>query len=204
MLTVGLTGSVASGKSTVARVWAEAGVPVVSADELARRAVRPGSSGLEEVARAFGEEILAPDGSLDRGALRRRVFRDEKARRRLEGILHPRIEALRRRWIEERREEGAPLVVAEVPLLFEVGLADDFDVTVVVHAGREERLRRLVEERGLAEDEARRMIDAQLDPEEKRRRADVVLENDGTIAELEERADRLLDRLRAGAAGGRS
>lgn len=202
MLTVGLTGSVASGKSAVARVWAEAGVPVVSADELARRVVEPGSPGLDEVVDAFGEGILAPDGSLDRGALRKRVFRDEEARRRLEAILHPRIEALRRRWLEERRREGEALVVAEIPLLFEVGLEDAFDVTVVVHAGREERLRRLVEDRGLAEDEARRMIDAQLDPEEKRRRADAVLENDGTVAELEERARRLLDRLRSRAAGG--
>lgn len=202
MLTVGLTGSVASGKSTLARVWSEAGVPVVSADELARRVVRPGSPGLDEVVEAFGEEVLGPDGGLDRGALRRRVFRDDADRRRLEAILHPRIEALRRRWLEERRREGAPLVVAEIPLLFEVGLDDAFDVTVVVHAAREERLRRLVEERGLAEEEARRMIDAQLDPEEKRRRADVVLENDGTIAELEEEARRLLERLRARAAGG--
>jgi len=202
VLTVGLTGSVASGKSAVARVWAEAGVPVVSADELARRVVEPGSPGLDEVVDAFGEGILAPDGSLDRGALRKRVFRDEEARRRLEAILHPRIEALRRRWLEERRREGEALVVAEIPLLFEVGLDDAFDVTVVVHAGREERLRRLVEDRGLAEDEARRMIDAQLDPEEKRRRADAVLENDGTVAELEERARRLLDRLRSRAAGG--
>lgn len=201
MLTVGLTGSVASGKSTVARVWAEAGVPVVSADELARRVVEPGSPGLDEVVEAFGEEVVAPDGSLDRGALRKRVFRDDEARRNLEAILHPRIEALRRRWIEERRREGAPLVVAEIPLLFEVGLDDAFDVTVVVHAGREECLRRLVEDRGLDEDEARRMIDAQLDPEEKRRRADVVLENDGTVAELEERARGLLERLRARAAG---
>lgn len=196
MLTVGLTGSVASGKSTVARLWADEGVPVVSADDLARRVVEPGSEGLAEVVEAFGPGVLAPDGTLDRDALRDRVFRDSGARRRLEAILHPRIAALREGWTAARRAEGAELVVAEIPLLYEAGLADDFDVVVVVHASTRERLRRLVEERGLEPDDARRIMESQMDADEKRRRADRVLENDGTRDDLGRAARALLDELR--------
>lgn len=196
MLSVGLTGSVASGKSTVARVWAGRGVPVVSADALARRVVEPGGEGLSEVVEAFGPGVLRDDGTLDREALRARVFGDDEARRRLEAILHPRIARLRDAWTAEREAEGAELVVAEIPLLFEAELEDEYDVTVVVHASREARLRRLAEERGIEADEARRIMDAQMDPAEKRRRADYVLENDGSLEELREAALELLDRLR--------
>lgn len=196
MLSVGLTGNVASGKSRVAELWAARGVPVVSADELARQVVAPGTPGLADVRRVFGDAVVAPDGSLDRAALRRIVFDDDEARRRLEGLLHPRIAALRDAWTAERRREGATLAVAEIPLLFEVGLAGDFDVTVLVDAPDEERLRRLTEDRGLAEAEARAIMAAQMDPREKRRLADVVLPNDGTLEELETRADAVLDDLR--------
>ncbi len=195
MLTVGLTGSVASGKTSVARIWRDEGVPVVSADELARRVVEPGTDGLREVVDAFGREVLRPDGTLDRDALRDRVFRDDDARRRLESILHPRIAELRERWMAGRAGEGAPLAVAEIPLLFEVGAVGDYDVTVVVHAPDAERLRRLVEDRGLEPDEARRIMESQMDPEEKRRRADRVVVNDGSLEELEARARTLLEEL---------
>lgn len=196
MIRVGLTGNVASGKSEVARAWAEAGVPVVSADELAREAVSPGSAGLREVVEAFGAEVLAPDGTLDRAGLRRRVFEDEGARRRLEGILHPRIAELREQWLRERAREEASVVVSEIPLLYESGLAGEFDVVVVVHAPREDRRRRLMERRGLSREEADRIMAAQGDPDEKRRRADHVLPNDGTLEELRARAAELLEKLR--------
>lgn len=196
MIRVGLTGNVASGKSEVARAWAEAGVPVVSADELAREAVSPGSPGLREVVEAFGAEVLAPDGTLDRAGLRRRVFEDEEARRRLEGILHPRIAQLRKQWLRERAREEASVVVSEIPLLYESGLEGEFDVVVVVHAPREDRRRRLMERRGLSREEADRIMAAQGDPDEKRRRADHVLPNDGTLEELRARAAELLEKLR--------
>ncbi len=201
MLSVALTGNVASGKSTVARLWREAGVAVVSADDLARTATEPGSEGLDEVVEAFGEDVLAEDGRLDRAALRDVVFRDDEARRRLEEILHPRIRALRDAWMEGRRAEGARLVVSEIPLLFETEMEGEFDVTVLVDAPRGERLRRLVEDRGLEADEAERIMDAQMDPDEKRRRADLVVENDGTLQDLRTRALVILDLLRARAAG---
>ncbi len=196
MRSVALTGSVGAGKSEVARAWAEAGIPVVSADDLARRAVEPGSSGLAEVRRTFGERVMAPDGTLDRRALRAHIFRDETARRRLEAILHPRVAGMREEWMSERRAEGHELVVAEIPLLFETGLDREFDVTVVVDAPVEARLRRLAERSGLGEEEARRIMTAQMDPAEKCRRAHHVLDNDGSLEQLRARAATLLETIR--------
>lgn len=206
MVSVALTGGVGAGKSEVLRLWKHAGVPVVSADELSRRAVEPGSEGLAEIRSAFGDEVIGSDGALDRARLRAIVFSDTAgadaaaARRRLEAITHPRIAALRERWTRDRAAEGHPLVVAEVPLLFEAGLETEFDVTVVVDAPDDARVRRLTETRGLPEAEARRIMAAQMDPAEKRSRADHVIMNDGTLDQLEVRSAELLERLRAEAA----
>lgn len=198
MKSVALTGNVAAGKSAVAAAWAAAGVPVVSADDLARQAAAPGTPGLADIRAAFGDGVLAADGSLDRGALGRRVFGDDGARRQLEEILHPRIWALRSAWMDARRDAGETLVVAEIPLLFETGREGDFDVVVLVDAPEEIRLERLVEQRGLSEEEARRVMAAQMDAGEKRRRAHHVLSNDGTLDALVRRAGDLLGVLRAG------
>ena len=196
MVSVVLTGGVASGKSEVLRVWEAAGVPAVSADELSRRAVQPGSEGLEEVRRAFGADVIGSDGGLDRARLRAHVFQDDAARQRLEAILQPRIGQLRERWLHARAAEGRPLVASEIPLLFEVGLERAFDVSVTVDAPDEQRLRRMVEGRGLTEAEARRIMAVQMDPAERRRRAHQVIVNDGSLAELEVRSLALLERLR--------
>jgi dephospho-CoA kinase len=203
MITVALTGNVASGKSRVARIWTEAGVPVLSADQLAREAVKPGSEGLHEVVVAFGPGVLAGDGALDRAALRARVFQDSAARRRLEGILHPRIRELRERWTSLQEMEGRDLVVAEIPLLFETGLDGEFDAIVVVHAPEALRLRRLMEDRNLDEDAARAIMAAQGDSLEKLTRADHVIVNEGTLDDLEDAALRILDDLRRKAAESR-
>lgn len=202
MLSVGLTGNVAAGKSVVARRWAEAGVPVVDADELARRAVLPGSRGLKAVRAAFGEGVIASDGTLDRAALRSVVFADADARARLEGILHPTIDGLRRAWLEARRGEGVPLAVSEIPLLFESGLEGAFDVVVLVDAPAEQRLERIVRTRGLGEAEARAVMSAQMDAAEKRARADLVIDNAGSPEALETEADRVLAELRGRAGDG--
>ena len=195
MLSVALTGGIGTGKTEVLRIWGRAGVPVVSADELSRRAVEPGSEGLAEVRRAFGDDVIAPDGGLDRARVRARVFEDEGARRRLEEILHPRIGALREQWIVARAAEGHPIVVSEIPLLYEARLQSAFDVVVVVDAPIHARLRRLTETRGLSETEARRIMATQLDPAEKRRRADYLIENDGTLEQLEQRLSALIAKL---------
>ncbi len=194
MLSVGLTGNIASGKSTVVRIWRRLGARVIDADRLARLAVAPGTPGLRNVVEEFGEEILGPEGELDREELGRRVFADPDARRRLEAIVHPEVGRLRRE--EERRiageveasGESGVVLVHDIPLLFEAGLSVDFDVVVLIDAPREERLRRLVEKRGLDPEQARQRIDAQQPAEEKRRAADLVIENDGTLDELERRA----------------
>ncbi len=202
-MTVALTGNVAAGKSTVAGLWAKAGVPVIRADDLARDAVAAGSEGLEAVVEAFGPDILRDDGTLDRAALRSRVFRNDAERRTLERILHPRIAALREQWVARRRAEGASLLVAEIPLLYEAGLDGEFDVVVFVDAPEEERLRRLMEDRGISEEEAGRIMRSQLPASEKRQRASFVLDNDGTREELRERSLALLDLLRARARAGK-
>ena len=200
MLNVALTGSVGSGKSTVAACWADAGVPVVSADELAREAVLPGTPGLKKVREAFGESVLLSEGTLDRSGLRKIVFANEERRRTLEGILHPLIQGLRAQWVEEMRSAGATLVVSEIPLLFETGAQRDFDVTVLIDAPAELRSERLERDRGLSPREAREIMAAQMDSREKRAAADLVIENAGTLDELRAAAGEVLEdlRMRAG------
>jgi dephospho-CoA kinase len=202
MLSVALTGNVAAGKSMVAARWAELGVPVISADDLARAAVVPGSAGLHAVTEAFGVDVLSADGTLDRRRVRDVVFADPTARERLEQILHPIIWTLRKKWLDQRRAEGADLVVSEIPLLFETGRQGDFDAVVLVDAPSGVRLARIIEQRGLSEEEARRVMDAQMDPASKRERSDFVLDNQGTPDELKSAADRLLDEIRGTAGSG--
>jgi len=189
VLRVALTGNIASGKSSVVDVWRRLGAAVVDADVLAREAVAPGSPGLVRVAETFGPGVLAPDGGLDRAAMRALVFADPDARRRLEAIVHPIVARLRTERERALASAGAAIVVHDSPLLFEVGLERDFDVVVVVDAPDETRLARLVELRRIDPAEARRMIDAQLPAAMKRAAADIVIENDGSRAELEARAE---------------
>ena len=196
VISVGLTGNVAAGKSTVASLWHDMGVPVVSADDLARYVVQPGSSGLAAVMEAFGEDVLQADGSLNRKALASIVFQDEEARRRLEAIVHPRIRVLRDRWMREPMAKTTAICVSEIPLLFEVGLEDEFDATVVVDAPENIRLDRLRETRGLSVERAHAIMDAQMDPGIKRERATHLLINEGDVEALEDRALEVLAKIR--------
>jgi dephospho-CoA kinase len=186
---VGLTGNIASGKSAVARVWQRLGAHVVDADELARRAVAPGSPGLAAVRAKFGDAAIAPDGSLDRARMRALVFADAAQRTALERIVHPAVARLRLQEEARLEADGARVVVHMVPLLFEAGLTDEVDTIVFVDAPEDVRLERLVRDRGLDPDEARRMIAAQVPAADKRARADILIENDGTLADLELRAE---------------
>jgi dephospho-CoA kinase len=204
MLKVGLTGNIAAGKSTVADVWRGLGATVIDADELARRAVDPGTPALDAITREWGTEVVDAGGELDRAALRRIVFSDPEARERLEQIVHPAVAGLRDELYREAEARGERLVVADIPLLFEVGLVDEFDVVVLVDAPEEARLVRLVGDRAMDPEDARRMIAAQMPAELKRARADFVIVNTGTLGEVRRRAREVWDALRrrAEATGG--
>ena len=186
---VGLTGGIGAGKSAVAARLAELGAVVIDADRVARDVVAPGTEGLAEVVATFGPEVVGPDGSLDRPALARLVFPDPDARERLEKIIHPRVRA-RTAQLVAAAPSGA-VVVNDVPLLVEAGLARTFDLVVVVLAGEETRRRRLVDHRGMTPDEAGQRIAAQATDEQRRAVADVVLDNDGSLADLRAAVDRL-------------
>lgn len=200
---VGLTGTVAAGKSTVAGHLAERGATVIDADELAREIVRPGSPAYARIREAFGKGVIAPDGTIDRSALRDAAFADNRARERLEEISHAGIRELRARRIAEAAAAGVRVIVEEVPLLFEVGLEDDYDMIVVVDAPREMREARTLGSRGWTAEEFAAIDAAQLAASEKRRRADRVLDNRGDPAELDDAARRLWrEILRAAGEGG--
>jgi dephospho-CoA kinase len=195
VLRVGLTGGIGSGKSTVAAIWRERGVPVIDADDLADEVVAPGSDALREIAAAWPQAIAA-DGTLDRPELAGIIFVDADARRRLNAIVHPRVRAL----ADEREAAaaaGAPggIVVHAVPLLFESDYAASCQATVVVVAPEAARVARVIERDGWSETAIRQRMLAQIDPEEARRRADYAIENDGDLASLRLRANAVLDRL---------
>lgn len=196
MLIVGLTGNVGAGKSTVAEQWRQAGVPVASADEFARQATAPGSPALARIAKLFGPSILGPDGGLDRGVARRLVFPDDDARRKLEEVVHPEVRRLRNEWMEVQRAADARLVAWEVPLLFETGMEREVDVVVLVDAPVSLRRKRIMETRGLDANIAELVIASQDPAENKRDRADYVVDNGGALAELAERAAGVLDDLK--------
>lgn len=196
MLIVGLTGNVAAGKSTVADLWREVGVPVVSADSLSRQAVQPGSPALEEIVKLFGPEVLTPNGELDRPALRRIVFADPAFRFQLERIVHPVVRSLRDRWTERQRARGATFVVWEVPLLFETGMDAEVDVVVLVDSPVKVRQQRMVKDRGLSTEDAKSVMAAQMSATQKRKRANIVLDNDDSREELARRAADVLKQLR--------
>jgi dephospho-CoA kinase len=187
MLVVGLTGNIASGKSTVAQLLSERGATIIDADVLARRAVELGTPAFEKIVRRWGTSVLAPDGHLDRGALRRAVFGDQQQLEELNRIVHPEVERLRQRLLEEARQRGDRIVVCDIPLLFEKHMAQQFDRIILVDAPRPLRLERLVRDRGLRETEAMDMIAAQMPAELKRAGTDFIIENDGTLNVLEQR-----------------
>ncbi|HSN89714.1 MAG TPA: dephospho-CoA kinase [Anaeromyxobacteraceae bacterium] len=198
MRLVGLTGGIATGKSTFAALLRARGVPVVDADALARAAVAPGTPVLAEIARTFGPEVIAADGTLDRRRTAALVFADPETRRRLEAITHPAVRRLLQEEAARLAAEGHPLAFYDVPLLFEVGLERELDSVVVVHSPRSLQRERLARRDGLGPAEAEARLAAQMDVEEKAARADFVVENAGPPEALGEKADRLLADLRRG------
>lgn len=194
VLRIGLTGGIGSGKSTVARRLVARGAVLVDSDVLAREVVAAGSDGLAAIVGAFGERVLGPDGELDRPALAAVVFGDADARQRLNGIVHPRVRD--RTAVLIAAAPADAIVVQDVPLLVEGGMQAGFPLVVVVHSDVEERVRRLVRDRGMTEDEARARIAAQAGDEARRAAADVWLDNSGAPEDLTAAVDALWnDRL---------
>ncbi|HTF49913.1 MAG TPA: dephospho-CoA kinase [Pseudonocardia sp.] len=195
MLRIGLTGGIGAGKSTVARRLVELGATLVDADVIAREVVQPGSPGLASVVAAFGEEVLDELGALNRPKLASIVFGDPDARRRLNGIVHPLVGQRTAELVAAAAEDA--VLVQDIPLLVEGSLAPAFALVVVVHAAEEERVRRLVADRGMTAEDARARIAAQADEAARRAAADVWLDNSGTPDTVLAEVDRLWqERLR--------
>lgn len=193
---VALTGTIGSGKSTVAGILKSLGATVVSADELAREAVKPGSAELLQIAEKFGAQVLLPDGSLDRKKLGEIVFSDPAKRKALEAITHPVIKQLAAKAFEHAKVSGAKLIVYECPLLFEAKLeGEGFRKIVLVTAPAELCLSRMIKRDKLSESEAKKRIASQLPIEEKRLRSDIIIENSGSLDELKARVVRLYSEL---------
>jgi dephospho-CoA kinase len=199
VLRVALTGGIATGKSTCLRRFAELGARTIDADVIAREVVLPGRRALAAIVSRFGTGILGPDGTLDRSALGRVVFHDAEARADLERIIHPEVFAAIERWFEElvaQTPESAPIVaIADIPLLYETDQAHRFDWVIVSACDRDQQLDRLMARNGLSRDEAQTRIDAQLSIDEKRARADLVVDTSGTMAETIESIDMAWSRL---------
>jgi dephospho-CoA kinase len=196
VLLVGLTGGIGSGKSTVARLLEKRGAIVFDADLLAREAVAPGTPGHAAVIERFGADVLAPGGELDREALASIVFADPSARRDLEQIVHPEVRRLFAEGSEAYRDTDR-VVVFSAPLLVESGMHTAFEILVVVSARVATQIERLMRQRGMSETSIRARIDAQAPFEDKASVADFIVDNEGTLDELESQVERLWNDLSA-------
>jgi dephospho-CoA kinase len=195
VLKVAVTGGAGSGKTSVCNRLKEFGVKVISADEMAREAVAPGSEALTKIIRFFGEKVVLPDGTLNRKILRRMITDDDDARLTLERFLHNEITNLIQKNVVCAEKEGCRMVVIEVPLLFELDMKDRFDRVVVVIADKELRVKRLMERDQTSRESAENLINVQMPDEEKVGRADYVVWNEGSMENLLESVDVLFKNL---------
>ncbi|OGP30359.1 MAG: dephospho-CoA kinase [Deltaproteobacteria bacterium GWA2_57_13] len=195
MKCVGLTGGIATGKSTVASMLRELGAKVIDADQLAREIVQPGQEAWKEIVEAFGKEILRQDQSINREKLRRIVFQDEKARKRLEAITHPRIRALAQQKMQKLAADGAAIVIYEAPLLFENRIHLWLHPVILVACDRITQEQRLQQRDGLNEDEIQQHLNAQMSLDQKRRLADIIIENSGSLEALKKRVREVWEQI---------
>ncbi|GED14585.1 dephospho-CoA kinase [Aneurinibacillus migulanus] len=192
---IGLTGGIACGKSTVSRMLAERDARIIDADIIAREVVRPGEEAWSLVVERFGRDILLANDELDRVKLGSLVFSDEQARLDLNAIVHPAVRGRMRQLTKEAQEEGIALIVLDIPLLYESKLEYMVEKVVVVYCTVNQQLERLMKRNGFDEEEAQRRIASQMSIEDKRLRADYVIDNSGTLTETEQQVDELVGRL---------
>lgn len=197
MKLVGLTGGIASGKSTVAAILRRLGATIINADALSREVVQPEQEAWKEIIKTFGPDILQEDKTLDRRKLRKIVFDNPEARKKLEAIIHPRVRALAERRISELAAAGSSVIVYEVPLLFEAQIHLWLRPVILVACDLETQKKRLLERDHLTELEAQQHLDAQMSLEEKRKLADYLIENDGTLEKLEQDVRAVLEKIQA-------
>jgi len=191
-LIIGLTGSIGTGKSTIANRFKELNIPVVDADLIARQVVEPGEAAYEQIVETFGEEILQRDKTLDRKALGAIVFQDDTKRKKLNAIVHP---AIRKEIIHQRDEyvdKGVQCVVVDIPLLYESNLIDYVDKVLVVYVDEEVQLQRVVSRDNSTEEEAKQRIASQIPVAEKAKQADEVIDNNGTVEQSFQQLDKVL------------
>ena len=184
MKIVGLTGGISSGKSTVSSYFRQLKIPVIDADEVARKVVEPNSQGVKEIRKAFGNDVFEEDGSLNRQKLGELVFSDVENRQKLDELLQPLIKIMILEEIEEYRQKGEKMIVLDLPLLFEKQYEELCEEIIVVYVPRELQLERLMKRNQYTKQEALSRIDSQLSIEEKRKRATVLFDNQGTIQQL--------------------
>jgi dephospho-CoA kinase len=194
---LGLTGGIASGKSTVAKILQSLGAAIVNADDLAREVVEPGQEAWKEIVASFGADILQSDQTLDRQKLRKLIFNRPEARKQLESIIHPRVRALAEERIRQYAAAGYPVVVYEVPLLFEGNLQEWLRPVILVACNIETQTARLQKRDHLTPADAEKHIAAQMSLKDKRRLADYVIENNGTLEDLERQTRQILEQIKA-------
>jgi len=194
---VGLTGGIASGKSTAANILRQLGAAIVDADQLSREVVAPGHDGWHEIVAAFGSEVLQADQSLDRQKLRTIIFNNPNARKKLEAIIHPRVRALAEQRIREHADAGVELIVYEVPLLFEGKIHEWLRPVILVACDVTVQRQRLQQRDRIDAAAAQKIIEAQMSLEDKRRLADYVIENDGSLGDLKARVRAVVAKIQA-------
>lgn len=196
MKLVGLTGGIASGKSTVAEILARQGAAIINADVLAREVVEPDRQAWTEIVNTFGTAVLQPDRALDRQKLRAIIFDDPDARKKLESIIHPQVRALAEQRIREHAAAGYAVIVYEVPLLFEGNLQEWLRPVILVACDVDTQRKRLQSRDNLSAVQAQKHIEAQMSLEEKRRLADYVIENNGSLEDLERQVQAVLEKIK--------
>ena len=195
MSVYGLTGGIGAGKSTVANMFQESGIPVVSADDVGRQVGAKGSDGLTEIVKSFGPGVLDSNGELERRTLGTLIFNDPDRRRELEGILHPRVRDLSRELFKQLEQAGNEIVVYESALLYETKRHTEMEGVILVTASEDQRIARVRSRDGSEEEAVRQRIKAQMDEEEKRGLADYIIENKGDLEALRSKVDSLIAQL---------